>query len=88
MRAFIVFCHLFVIFMLFNVYVWVTHDEWNYDTDDDWKLFPGDDFVPAPMNCVTYVAQQYTDLSWSDVCAVGDTWSMTPGQSKITVTPA
>jgi hypothetical protein len=65
---------LLLFIMLFNVSVWVNHYDWDIDVCD--------------IVCGTYVAQQYTDLPWSDVCAVGDTWSMTPGQSNITVTPA
>ena len=74
--------------MLFNVSVWVNHYEWNYDTDDDWKLFPGDDFVPAPMNTVTYVAEHHDGITWSDVCDIRDSWAMTPGTPDITVRPA
>ena len=74
--------------MLFNVSVWVTHDEFNYDTDDDWRIGPDDDFVPAEYNTVHYMAQRYDDVSWSDVRNIRDSWAYAPCDIDVCVIPA
>lgn len=74
--------------MLFNVSVWVNHDELNLDCDDDWRLFPGDTFVPAPFNSVEWCYQQHDGLTWDNVVALFDTWATCPGDWDFTVVPA
>ena len=73
--------------MMFNVNVWVNHDEYEYDPDS-WITGPDDDFIPAEYNSVMYHFTEYRDVTWSDVMDICDTWAMTPGDHDVDITPA
>lgn len=65
--------------MKYNVSVWVTHDELNMDCDDDWRLYPGDDFIPAEYNQIHYCYEHHDNVNWSDILALSDSYETCPG---------
>ena len=72
--------------MLFNVSVWVNHDEYEYDPES-WITGPDDDFVPSPYNTVSWCYESHERVSWDDVMNMHASWSMAPGDHDIDVTP-
>ena len=70
--------------MLFNVEIWVNHDEFEMDPQS-WITGPDDDFVPAEYNSVTYFHKSHDGVTWNDVMDIQSSWAFTPGDHSIDV---
>ena len=73
--------------MLYNIDIWVNHDEYEYDPDS-WIMGPDDDFIPNEFNSTLWCYGHHYNMTWDDVMQICDTWAMTPGDHDLDITPA
>ena len=72
--------------MLFNVSVWSSYDEYEYDPDS-WLTGPDDDFIPSEYNSTSMCVDGGDNLTYQQCLDIVDSCVTIPGHITFDIVP-